>query len=85
MKKFLDKVLCLHEGELYCRPNRIWYLECLRVLAMLSVIAFHVGKTALTDFDSTLFSYAGFLAVRNVVHYAVPIFFYDFRSVTSES
>lgn len=75
MKKFLDKVLCLHEGELYCRPNRIWYLECLRVLAMLSVIAFHVGKTALTDFDSTLFSYAGFLAVRNVVHYAVPIFF----------
>lgn len=33
------------------KKDRIWYLECLRVLAMLSVISFHVSKTALSDFS----------------------------------
>ena len=38
------------------KKDRIWYLECLRVLAMLSVISFHVSKTALSDFSFSLFT-----------------------------
>lgn len=57
------------------KKDRIWYLECLRVLAMLSVISFHVSKTALSDFSFSLFTSSCLLCVRNLVHYAVPIFF----------
>ncbi len=55
--------------------ERIWCLDCLRVLSMLGVIAFHVSKTALTDFSPSSFEAALFLSVRNVVHFVVPVFF----------
>ena len=42
---------------------------------MLGVIAFHVSKTALTDFSPSSFEAALFLSVRNVVHFVVPVFF----------
>lgn len=57
------------------KKKRIWYLECLRVIAMLSVIAFHVSKTAISDFSPIKFDAACYLSIRNIVHYAVPIFF----------
>lgn len=57
---------------------RIKYLEYLRVFSMLCVILIHSCITAITDFSEFSYGTTGgfvFYAVRNLCHFAVPIFF----------
>lgn len=52
------------------------YIECLRVVAMMFVVAVHVAITALSDFSvQQVWEEVLFLAIRNLGHFAVPVFF----------
>lgn len=52
------------------------YIEYLRVAAMLSVVAIHVCIAALNGFEtSSIWSAVFYLSIRNIFHYAVPVFF----------
>lgn len=52
------------------------YIEYLRVISMLSVVAIHVCITALSDFSPTsVWESILYLDIRNIFHFAVPVFF----------
>lgn len=53
------------------------YIDYLRVVSMLAVVMIHVCTTAMTDFTDGIGTMKGvlFYGVRNVLHFAVPIFF----------
>ena len=51
-------------------------MEYLRVIAMFAVVAIHICITALSDFDNySQLDAVLYASVRNVFHFAVPIFF----------
>lgn len=53
------------------------YIEDLRVISMMAVVLIHICITALSDFPDqggTLWRVV-YLAVRNLLHFAVPVFF----------
>lgn len=55
---------------------RKYYMEYLRVIAMFAVVAIHICITALSDFDNySQLDAVLYASVRNVFHFAVPIFF----------
>ena len=55
---------------------RMKYIEYLRVLSMFAVIAIHVCIAVMNTFDNgSVFGKALYLSVRNVFHFAVPVFF----------
>lgn len=52
------------------------YIEYLRVIAMLAVVAIHVCIAALGNFNNySQFDAVLYASVRNIFHFAVPIFF----------
>lgn len=53
------------------------YIDYLRVISMLAVVMIHVCTTAMTDFTDGNGTMKGvlFYGARNVLHFAVPIFF----------
>ena len=52
------------------------YIEYLRVLSMFAVIAIHACIAAMNTYDNgSMFARALYLSIRNVFHFAVPVFF----------
>lgn len=56
------------------------YIEYLRVVAMFAVVVTHVCVTAISDFfvegeDSILAGVSFYYSIRNILHFAVPVFF----------
>ena len=55
---------------------RKYYIEYLRVIAMFAVVAIHVCIAALGNFNNySQFDAVLYASVRNIFHFAVPIFF----------
>lgn len=52
------------------------YIEYLRVFSMFAVIAIHVCITAMNTFgNGSIFAKTLYLSIRNIFHFAVPVFF----------
>lgn len=52
------------------------YIEYLRVIAMFAVVAIHVCIAGLSSFaNHSMFDAVFYSSVRNIFHFAVPVFF----------